>query len=72
VTILVAEVHGKGDEAELRYPASGPRVVTDAEGRWSFSLPPSSEERYVGAATVDAPRTWVDQMILVPATPAGP
>jgi len=69
VTVLVAETRGTGEEAELRYPASGPQVVTNAEGRWSYSLPPSSEVRSVGAATVEAPRTLVDQAITVPAGP---
>jgi hypothetical protein len=65
VVILVGEVRG----SKLRYPSAGPQVITGADGRWSYSLPPDREVRYVGARTVDAPRAWVDEAVIVPAAP---
>ena len=69
MAILVGELRDRGEFYELRYPPSGPQVVTGADGRWSYSLPPDREVRYVGARTVDAPRTWVDEAVTVPAAP---
>jgi len=69
VAILVGELRERGESYELRYPPSGPQVVTDADGRWSYSLPPDREVRYVGARTVDAPRTWVNEAVTLLAAP---
>ncbi len=69
VAILVGELRDRGESSELRYPSSGPQVVTGAAGRWSYLLPPDRELRYVGARTIDAPRAWVDEAVTVPAAP---
>ena len=69
LAILVGELRDRGESYELRYPASGPQVVTDADGRWSYSLPPDREVRYVGARTVDAPRAWVNEAVTLLAAP---
>lgn len=65
LAILTAEQAGDG----IRYPATGPQVTTGPDGRWSFSLPPASDVRYVGAVTIDRPRTWLDEVFLLPAAP---
>ena len=65
----VAILVGEERDDKLHYPPAGPQVVTGADGRWSYSLPPDREVRYVGARTVDAPRTWVDEAVIVPAAP---
>ena len=67
VELQVAPASGREADltAPLVFPPTGPRVVTDAAGRFALGLAPDPAERVVRALTVATPRAWSGDVLTI-------